>query len=316
MRNKIVQALCALLFASATAQAQAGWFSWIWKDTYTETRYPVVLAHGMFGFDSLVGVDYWYKIPRELERSGADVHVTQVAALNSTEARGEQLARQVEEVLAITGAQKVNLIGHSHGAPTIRYVASVYPHMVASATSVGGVNHGSRVADVARGLTDNLPLAASTIETLGNAVGGLIDLLSGGGHEQDVMASLADLTTEALIEFNQRHPQGVAATPCGATSRYGSNGVQYFSWSGTRPLTNVLDPSDALLGLTSLVFLGEANDGLVGRCSSQLGQVIRDDYRMNHLDEVNQLLGLHHLWATDPTTIYRQQANRLKNAGL
>lgn len=316
MRNKTVQALCALLLASITLPAQAGWFDWLWKDTYTDTRYPVVLAHGMFGFDSLVGVDYWYRIPQELERSGADVYVTQVSALNSTEARGEQLARQVEDILAMTGARKVNLIGHSHGSPTIRYVASVYPHMVASVTSVGGPNKGSRIADISQGLVDNVPLAAGTIETLGNALGELINLLSGGNHEQDVLASLADLTTEASLAFNQRHPQGVPTTACGDGNRYGSNGVQYFSWSGTDPLTNVLDPSDVLLGVTSLAFGGEASDGLVGRCSSHLGMVIRDDYNMNHLDEVNQLLGLHHLWETDPTSVYRQQANRLKKAGL
>lgn len=316
MRNKIVQALCALLLASVTLPAQAGWFDQLWKDTYTDTRYPVVLAHGMFGFDSLVGVDYWYKIPRELERSGADVYVTQVAALNSTEARGEQLARQVEDVLAMTGARKVNLIGHSHGGPTIRYVASVYPQMVASATSVGGVNQGSRVADIVAGLTEGMPLAASTISLLGNTLGELIDLLSGGGYDQDVLASLNDLTSEALDDFNRRHPEGVPSTRCGEGNRYGRNGVQYFSWSGTDPLTNVLDPSDVLLGLTSLAFQGEQSDGLVSRCSSHLGQVIRDNYQMNHLDEVNQLLGLHDIWSTDPTTVYRQQANRLKNAGL
>jgi triacylglycerol lipase len=31
----------------------------------------------------------------------------------------------------------------------------------------------------------------------------------------------------------------------------------------------------------------EANDGLVGKCSSHLGTVIRDNYFHNHLDEVN-----------------------------
>mgnify|MGYP006175506079 CR=1 FL=1 len=53
-------------------------------------------------------------------------------------------------MLAITGADKVNLIGHSHGGPTIRYVASVAPELVASATSVGGVNYGSEIADLVR----------------------------------------------------------------------------------------------------------------------------------------------------------------------
>ena len=61
-------------------------------------------------------------------------------------------------------------------------------------------------------------------------------------------------------------------------------GVRYFSWSGTGVLTNVLDISDAFLGITAL-FYGEANDGLVGRCSSHLGDVIRDNYFQNHLDD-------------------------------
>jgi triacylglycerol lipase len=236
--------LIALLWTALVGNAHA----WFWEDTYTETRYPIVLAHGMFGFDSLAGVEYWYRIPQELERSGADVHVTQVAALESTAARGEQLARQVEEILATTGADKVNLIGHSHGGPTIRYVASVYPHYVASATSVGGVNQGSKVADVVKGITEDSDLAASTVETLGNALGDLIDLLSDGGYDQDVQASLSDLTSDALDEFNQRYPEGVPATRCGEGNRYAGNGVQYFSWSGTKPLTNALDASDALLG--------------------------------------------------------------------
>ncbi|HBL85644.1 MAG TPA: lipase, partial [Alcanivorax sp.] len=100
---------------------------------------------------------------------------------------------------------------------------------------------------------------------------------------------------------------------CGEGQRQAGNGVSYFSWSGAKPLTNGFDPSDALLGATSIVFLGEKNDGLVSSCSSHLGMVIRDDYRMNHLDEVNQVLGLHDIWSTDPVTLYRQQANRLKN---
>jgi len=44
--------------------------------------------------------------------------------------------------------------------------------------------------------------------------------------------------------------------------------------------------------------------------------VIRDDYAMNHLDEVNQTIGLTNLFETNPVTIYRQHANRLKGLGL
>ena len=52
---------------------------------YTETRYPIVLVHGLFGFDSAAGVDYWYRIPEELRQGGAEVYVTQVSAAEDTE---------------------------------------------------------------------------------------------------------------------------------------------------------------------------------------------------------------------------------------
>ena len=63
-------------------------------------------------------------------------------------------------------------------------------------------------------------------------------------------------------------------------------------------------------------FAGAKNDGLVASCSTHLGRVIRDDYAMNHLDEVNQTVGLTNLFETNPVTIFRQHANRLKSAGL
>jgi triacylglycerol lipase len=54
----------------------------------------------------------------------------------------------------------------------------------------------------------------------------------------------------------------------------------------------------------------------VGRCASHFGTVIRDDYFQNHLDEVNQTLGLTSPLAVNPVTLFRQHGNRLRNAGL
>lgn len=148
--------------------------------TYAKTKYPIVLAHGASGFSAIGGIyDYFYGIPQDLSRAGANVYVAQMAALNNSDIRGEQLLQQVEDIVAITGAQKVNLIGHSHGSQAIRYVA-----------------------------------------------------------------------------------------------------------------------------------------GLVPSCSSHLGQVIRDDYYQNHLDEVNQVMGLVSVFTPDPFQLYRQQANRFKGVGL
>jgi triacylglycerol lipase len=44
--------------------------------------------------------------------------------------------------------------------------------------------------------------------------------------------------------------------------------------------------------------------------------VIRDNYFHNHLDEVNQVLGLVSIFESNPTAVFRAHANRLKNVGL
>ncbi|MCY1556194.1 Triacylglycerol lipase [compost metagenome] len=69
------------------------------------------------------------------------------------------------------------------------------------------------------------------------------------------------------------------------------------------------------MSISALLIEGP-NDGLVPKCSSHLGIVIRDNYNMNHFDTVNQTFGLVSLFETDPKTTYRQHANRLKLAGL
>jgi triacylglycerol lipase len=277
---------------------------------YTQTKYPIVLVHGLFGFDRIGPVDYFYGVAGALRSGGAQVYVAQVSATNSTEVRGEQLLLQVKQVLAATGAAKVNLIGHSHGSPTARYVASVRPDLVASVTGVGGVNKGSKVADVLAGYAP--PVAYGIVEAFST----LISTLSGSPQlPQSAAGALASLSTPGSLAFNAQHPQGVPLTACGEGAPV-VNGVHYFSWSGNRIITNPFDLIDAHFLLTTLAFQGEPNDGLVSTCSSRLGRVIRDNYAMNHLDEVNQMIGLVHLFETNPVTVYRQHANRLQGLGL
>jgi len=312
--TKIIMRLSLLMTMTFAMQSHAWfWDSWF-QSTYTKTKYPIVLAHGLLGFDEILGVEYWYKIPQDLRSDGAKVYVTQVSNTNYTEVRGEQLIAQIENILAVSGASKVNLIGHSHGGPTIRYVASVRPDLVASVTTVAGVNKGSNTADFLRQIPEGSVLEGLALSIF-NGLSSVLDFLSGGGYTPDALGGLSSLTTEGSLAFNAQHPQGIPATACGEGD-YVVNGIRYYSWSGGSVLTNVLDISDPIMALTSIPFGSENNDGLVGTCDSHLGQVIRDNYAMNHLDEVNLLFGLHHLFETDPITTYRNHANRLKNAGL
>lgn len=299
--------LLAGLFSCAWAQAQS---------TYTKTRYPIVLVHGLLGFDSLLGVyDYWYGVPAELRSGGAKVYVANVSSSNFSEVRGEQLIRDLETLRAIHGHSKFNLIGHSHGGPTIRYVASVRPDLVASITSVGSPHKGSKVADglnsVAPPGSPLRPIMAGFV----NALSVFIEFLSGDNDPQNALGALASLSSSGAATFNGLHPQGMPASSCGNGASV-VNGVRYYSWGGTSVLTNIFDASDGMLGASSLFFGLEQNDGLVGKCSSHLGVVLRDDYPWNHLDEVNQIFGMRGLFTSNPVSVVRAHANRLKTAGL
>jgi triacylglycerol lipase len=284
-------------------------------DTYTQTRHPIVLVHGLFGFDAVGPINYWYGIPSALRSGGAKVYVPQQSAANASEVRGEQLLTELRRLRAAYGHQKFNLIGHSHGGHTIRYVAAVAPDLVASVTTVGTPHLGSPVADVIRAGT-GVTGTTATVSALVNGFASVISLLSGSpGLPQNSEAAMISLTTQGSAAFNQRFPQGRPTSHCGQGPA-SVNGVRYYSASGTSVITNVLDPLDGFLGLSSLAFWGQANDGLVGRCSSRWGTVLRDDYPWNHLDEVNQSFGLRGLFTPDPVAFYRTQANRLKQAGL
>ncbi|MGE5865733.1 MAG: lipase family alpha/beta hydrolase [Rhizobacter sp.] len=301
MPNWIARALA--LVATATlawplaAQAQSA-----------STRHPIVLVHGLFGFDSaaIIG-DYFNGIVGDLRRNGARVYVPEVAAVNSNEVRGEQLLRQLRQYQALYGHTKFNLVGHSQGGTTVRYVAGVAPELVASVSTVGTPHGGSPVADA---------MMALGIDKWGSPLAKLIQFLAGNSAgPQDIEAVGTALSTRGAAAFNNRFPLGRPTSSCGSGPAT-ANGIAFYSVSGTSVATNVFDVSDALMLATSVFFLGAQNDGLVGRCSSHWGTVLKDNYRWNHLDEVNQVGGLRGLFAEDPVAFYRSHANRLKNAGL
>ncbi len=283
-------------------------------DNYTATKYPIVLCHGLAGFDSLFGaLDYFYGIESSLTSSGAKVYITQVPAFSSSEARGEELLKEVKQIIAVSGKGKVNLIGHSQGGLDARYVASVRPDLVASVTTVGTPHKGAELATFLKSNFSNGGFSQVVITKIANSLGMLLGLLTGYTNVQDGLGALDTLSASGAAKFNAKYPIGLPTTKCGQGAATG-NGMRFYSWSGASPFTNLFDAADGALAVSSLIY-SEASDGLVGKCSSHFGTVLRDDYAMNHIDEVNQLFGLRAL-LTDPKTIYRSQANRLKNNGL
>jgi triacylglycerol lipase len=267
-------------------------------------------VHGWSGFANKLGVDYFYGILSALRKNGVNVYAVEVSPVNSSEYRGEQLYSQVQAILSLTGAKKVNLVGHSHGAMTSRYVASNWPKKVASVISVGGVNWGAKAFDFALNNSNGFIIWA-------------LDQATSIAYSTNIsnintQAAYTSLSTAGSIAFNKKHPEGIPTKWCGKDGQKKVNGVRYYSWTGHSAYTNFWDPVDYPLHLVDKYIYkpaGQQSDGLVPVCGSHLGEVLKS-YNMNHLDEINQSFGIVSPYETSPINVYLDNMKMLKNAGL
>ena len=117
-------------------------------DSDCKTRYPILLIHGA-GFRDLKWPVYWGRIPGILEGRGAALYYGNQDCWASVETNAAALTARIDEVLAETGAEKVNLIAHSKGGLEARMAASSlgYGPKIASITTVATPHHGSRTLD-------------------------------------------------------------------------------------------------------------------------------------------------------------------------
>lgn len=287
------------------------------------TEYPIVLVHGVLGFDQILGYPYFFGVKEALEKKGADVYTASLSGVNSDAVRGEQLWEFIQEVKRCSNKNKVNLIGHSQGALDSRYVAATYPDSVASVTSVDGVNHGSESADALRAALEPGSRREGVIAFAFEAFEKAIAFLTGHPLQpEDAIAALDALTTEGVQAFNQKYPQGLPQTWGGEGAEI-VNGIFYYSWSGIikdgmlEQGLNELDPLHLWMKHSAKTFVNEIdqNDGLVGRYSSHLGKVICSDYSMDHLDAINQIAGIR-TNTVDPIVLYTDHLELLHSKGL
>lgn len=278
--------------------------------TTAKTQYPIVLVHGMSGFDSILGIDYFYRIPAELRKNGATVYVASLSAFHDNDVRGEQLLKQMKEWAAAKGHTRFNVIAHSQGGPTARYVHGVAPQMVASLTSIGSP-HAMSGEQADNELAKLLTSYAKEVAAFGKLIG----WASGSSKLPQDPAAL-QAWAASTDKFNARFPAGMPTSPCGEGAEKVGD-TYFYSATGNQPSTNSKDLSDGILAkVAASMPAGTASDGLVPVCATHWGKVLRDDFPWNHLDETNQVLGAIGKDAPDPVAFYVQQAGRLKSLGL
>ena len=111
-------------------------------------KYPVLLVHGM-GFRENKIINYWGRIPKALIEMGCDIYYGYQDSNADIKTNGEHIAKKIEEILAKTGAEKINIIAHSKGGLDSRYAISTLGigNKVASLTTLSTPHNGSKTVD-------------------------------------------------------------------------------------------------------------------------------------------------------------------------
>jgi triacylglycerol lipase len=169
------------------------------------TKYPIVLSHGMGAQAEILGglIDYWGSIPSALKNNGANVYITSVNAMDSTENKAAQWKAQVLQILAVSGKDKINLIGHSHGTIYSRYAITNLgmSSKVASHTSIAGPHRGSVIADMIMGILPNW------LENLGGPIVDMVfTLIMGDKNGNSVANGYALVRSNMINVFNPNTP--------------------------------------------------------------------------------------------------------------
>ncbi|WP_240541010.1 esterase/lipase family protein [Bifidobacterium colobi] len=160
------------------------------------TRYPVLLVHGVF-FRDTQALNYWGRVPAELQRNGAVIYYGNHQSAASVPDAARELTERIKQIVAQTGCGKVNVIAHSKGGLDMRYAIArcgAAP-MVASLTTINTPHRGCGFADY---LLEKIPLAAQRqVEKAYNAAASHL-----GDKQPDFMAAVHDLTQAGCARLN------------------------------------------------------------------------------------------------------------------
>lgn len=275
------------------------------------TTYPVVFAHGMGGFDNLLGFDYWgddfgtfvgdpcdafleVYCNSDID-AGQQAFVAQVQAFQTSEARGLDLANDIEGFMTTAGATRVNLVGHSQGGIDIRKAARVLFErrgytVVSQAVSISSPHRGSPVAKY---ILDLKPGVTNVIDALASYFGNIIyqpgnDGIAGAKQLVYNDYSATDGVTTGMRAFNVNNPVDARYASRYASLMTAQDGLSVnpalflvsnllFNIDGDGFCLDDCD-NDGAAGKGDGIASEQDDDGLVGINSQQMG------YRLHYTE--------------------------------
>jgi triacylglycerol lipase len=233
------------------------------RDHYDAPKHPIVLAHGLMGFDELrlagkwlPGVQYWRGIREALEGAGIKVVTTSVPTTGSISDRAEALHEQIRDKAR---GEDVNIVAHSMGGlDARRLISQVQPKefKIKSLTTIATPHRGSSAADML--FRD---IGMDNVNQLYKVLGRLkVDT-----------GAFAQLTRGYVMDtFNPAHPNDPS--------------VRYFSYgaAATPHFLSVFRLPHDLMDI-----IEGPNDGLVSVSSSRWGEYKGTLMGVTHLDLIN-----------------------------
>ena len=269
------------------------------REKICATQYPLLLVHGVFFRDSKA-LNYWGRIPGELEKNGARILYGNHQSAASVADSAAELTARIREIVESTGCGKVNIIAHSKGGLDCRWALSHLgaAPMVASLTTINSPHRGCIFADY---LLEKIP--GQVQDSLAAGYNSALKRL--GDHNPDFMAAVRDLTASACEKRNALLPPDVPGVFCQSVGSKLNRAI-----SGKFPL-NVSYP---------LVkhFDGD-NDGLVAETSFPWGEkytflTVSGKRGISHGDMVD--LNRENIPGFDVREFYVQLTADLKRRGL
>lgn len=242
-------------------------------------RAPLVLAHGLFGFNRLgvgpLALEYFHGIPEMLRKGNNRVLTPRVSPSASIAERASQLKEFLDREVP---GEAVHILGHSMGGLDARYLISRLgmAGRVLSLTTIGTPHRGSSFADW-------------SVKRLAGLYRPLFAFL-GVPHE-----ALADLTVEQCREFNASVPDAQGVRYFSVAGRLTGQG---FDWRWELPSRIVREAE------------GE-NDGVVSTASARYGEDCTL-WEGDHLNLVNWSV----VGAADRGADYVRLVERLKDEGF
>lgn len=263
-----------------------------------KTKYPILLVHGVF-FRDWKFINYWGRIPAELEKNGAWIFYGNHQSALPVSESGAELAARIKEVLRVTGAKKVNIIAHSKGGLDSRYAISKcgMAPCVASLTTINTPHRGCEFADyllskISPGKQQKIAGAYnSTLKKLGDT-------------NPDFLSAVRDLTAKRCKEINEQVPDSptVFYQSVGSKLNHASGGR--FPLNFSYQLVNYFDGD---------------NDGLVGEKSFPWGKnytflTVKGKRGISHGDMID--MNRENFKGFDVREFYIQLVKKLKEQGF